>query len=95
MLGRTALSRGVLGHSLAQSRKGSPVRMMAAATKLTSPQDQLLDGVDVLTGDQADAQVLASWLARMGGDLSAVVDDGEGSVVERERVGARALRTWR
>lgn len=36
----------------------------------------LLDGVHVLTGDQADPTVLARWVRQTGGDFSAIVDDG-------------------
>ena len=48
--GRTSLSRSVLNLRKTVSR-GDTVRMMATATKLSSPQEELLDGVDVFIFD--------------------------------------------
>ena len=35
-----------------------------------------LDGINVLTGDQGDVNVLDDWIRQSGGDFDVVIDDG-------------------
>lgn len=37
----------------------------------------LLDGINSLTGDQADRPTLRRWIQKSGGEFDVVIDDGE------------------